>query len=436
MGKQLVTTGTALVIAMAAGSMVSGAVAATQPSTPVQISGSAAGGHEDVEALKAEIASLKTQLSNTETGRQFLVTRLEEVLADSKVKDANTAALEAEKTDLLKSLRFMTDNRDYLVDEMAMTEEQSTAAAADAQEQQASLQAALEQAEKGRRFLGDSYKKSRGKLMAALAEVESVKATNAELEDALAKAKKGRNFLSEQFLKNRTALKEQQAANATTSAEMTAENERLSLALERALQGRDFLSGQVDEWEAKLAAKEKEMDELAEVSFAQINSAMAERDKALDANKSTEWADNLSAELTTSFGSQSGTEVTALADNSVAIKVGNTGLFQPGSTTLSSNGQSLLGEIGQELISRNNAHIRLIGHTDNIPTGSGSRFSSNNELSLARASAALSYLSSIGVPTDRLSASGVGDAYPIASNDTDDGRLANRRVEIVLTPLK
>jgi flagellar motor protein MotB len=101
---------------------------------------------------------------------------------------------------------------------------------------------------------------------------------------------------------------------------------------------------------------------------------------------------------------------------------------------LSDGGQALLNEIGRELVSRDNAHIRVIGHTDNIPTGSTSRFPSNEALSLARATSALSYLSSVGVPAERLAASGVADAYPIASNDTEAGRLANRRVEIVLTP--
>jgi chemotaxis protein MotB len=94
----------------------------------------------------------------------------------------------------------------------------------------------------------------------------------------------------------------------------------------------------------------------------------------------------------------------------------------------------MLDDIGQELIARDNVKAQIIGHTDNVPIGSDSRFSSNNELSLTRATSALIYLTSIGVPAERLAASGVGDVDPIASNDTAEGRSANRRIEIILTP--
>ena len=163
---------------------------------------------------------------------------------------------------------------------------------------------------------------------------------------------------------------------------------------------------------------------------------MAERDSTTGTVENTAWADTLSADLSTSFSNLDGTEVSSLSNNSVSIKVGNTGLFSLGGTILSGSGQDLLGQIGATLSDRSDANITIVGHTDNIPTGSASRFPDNEALSLARASSALNYMRSIGVSAERLSVSGYGAAYPVATNDTAEGRLANRRVEIVLTPAR
>ncbi len=430
MGKLIATSGATLLLLASGSPAISGTTTETQFSQPVTASGTAAGGHESIESLKAELEALKTKQANTETGRQFLVTRLQEVLSDSKAKTESLSAMEMENTDLLKSLRFMTDNRDYLVDEMAMKSEAQDEASEAMEADSAKMAVALDRATKGRTFLRERYQKSRESLVQARAET-------AELQATLEKTKKGRKFLSSKYLTNLSELKQLKADSAASAGQnesLQAENEKLTVALERALAGRDFLTGQLRKTEAQVKEREKEMDELASVSFAQISSAIGERDAALEQAASTEWADSLSASLTESFGAQSSTEVTALSNNSVAIKVGNTGLFRPGSTILSDNGEVLLGEIGQKLASQDDAQVKVVGHTDNIPTGSGSRYANNTELSLARATSALSYLTTVGVPAERISAAGVGEAYPIASNDTDEGQLANRRVEIILTP--
>ncbi len=532
MGKKIVTSGAIVLLAFAGSPVLSVTFAAAQSSTPVLVSGKAAGGHEEVETLKAELAALQTKLSNTETGREFLVTRLEEVLTESKAKDEAAAAMTAENTDLLKSLRFMTDNRDYLVDEMSMTNDAASAEVDELKAANTALEVSLAKAKKGRKFLSEKYLANRtaqkaqqasntaamaklekdhardalaleralrgksylrGRLDEAEASLATLEKSSARDSLALERALRGKSYLRgrldeteaslatleksnsrdslalERALRGKSYLRSRLDETEASLATLEKDNNRDSLALERALRGKSYLRGRLDEAEASLATLEKnhdrdslaleralrgkaylrglvdeleakneasqsEMDALASVSFAQIESAIAERDAVIEKHSSTAWADELSASLTESFGSQSNTEVTALSNNSVAIKVGNTGLFSAGSVNLSAGGRALLGEIGQELISRDNAQIRVIGHTDNVPTGSGSRFASNNELSLARATSALSYLSSVGVPAERLAASGVGDAYPIASNDSEEGRLANRRVEILLTP--
>ena len=78
---------------------------------------------------------------------------------------------------------------------------------------------------------------------------------------------------------------------------------------------------------------------------------------------------------------------------------------------------------------RDNSEVNLgiVGHTDS--TGPESY---NQRLSERRAKAALDYLVSRGISADKLSASGAGEAQPVASNDTRDGRAQNRRVELVI----
>jgi chemotaxis protein MotB len=76
--------------------------------------------------------------------------------------------------------------------------------------------------------------------------------------------------------------------------------------------------------------------------------------------------------------------------------------------------------------------VRLEGHTDSIPI-SNSRFRSNWELSAARGIAMLEILSErFGVPRERMAIAGYADIAPIETNDTEEGRRQNRRVDIII----
>jgi chemotaxis protein MotB len=76
--------------------------------------------------------------------------------------------------------------------------------------------------------------------------------------------------------------------------------------------------------------------------------------------------------------------------------------------------------------------VRVEGHTDDAPPNS-KRFRDNWELSSSRASAVVSYMQRAHeIEGDLLAAAGHGDTRPVASNDTADGREANRRVEMVV----
>jgi chemotaxis protein MotB len=74
------------------------------------------------------------------------------------------------------------------------------------------------------------------------------------------------------------------------------------------------------------------------------------------------------------------------------------------------------------------------GHTENVPI-TNDRFQSNWELSTARATAVARAFVHDGLPPQRVIASGFGEHHPRGDNHTQEGRKANRRIEILLVPL-
>jgi chemotaxis protein MotB len=77
--------------------------------------------------------------------------------------------------------------------------------------------------------------------------------------------------------------------------------------------------------------------------------------------------------------------------------------------------------------------LRVDGHTDVRPTGTGGQFKSNWDLSAARAISVVQYLVSKGVPPQRLVAAGFGEFQPIDPGTTEEAYRRNRRIEFKLT---
>jgi len=76
--------------------------------------------------------------------------------------------------------------------------------------------------------------------------------------------------------------------------------------------------------------------------------------------------------------------------------------------------------------------VRLEGHTDAVPIRN-SRYSSNWELSAARSIAVLQFFADRNrIPIGRLSIAGFADTEPLGSNDSEEGRARNRRVDVVI----
>jgi chemotaxis protein MotB len=118
------------------------------------------------------------------------------------------------------------------------------------------------------------------------------------------------------------------------------------------------------------------------------------------------------------------------------VKMKDKILFASGSATIGADGRDALRKVAQALRGLQAKAIRVDGHTDNVPTGSGGPFATNWELSSARALAVVRFLQEAGVDPTRLSAAGFGEFQPIQSNETPDGRSLNRRIEITLVPIE
>lgn len=102
-------------------------------------------------------------------------------------------------------------------------------------------------------------------------------------------------------------------------------------------------------------------------------------------------------------------------------------LFDFDSSALRPEARENLRDLAESLNQYDNSDLLIVGHTD----GRGSD-EYNYQLSERRAASAADYLASLGVSRSRLTTIGRGETEPVATNDTDDGRQQNRRVEVAI----
>jgi len=115
-------------------------------------------------------------------------------------------------------------------------------------------------------------------------------------------------------------------------------------------------------------------------------------------------------------------------------------LFPSGGSDLNEEGQvemrklaAALLDLAREIPPEINWVLRVDGHTDNVPLSGTGRYRDNWELSSARATSVVKFLTANGVPANRLVAAGFGEFQPIAEGDDTTARATNRRIELKLT---
>ena len=120
-----------------------------------------------------------------------------------------------------------------------------------------------------------------------------------------------------------------------------------------------------------------------------------------------------------------GIAVSQTADNQLMLNIPSDISFAVGRSDIQPNFAPVLDQFAASLRNNPNTDVRIVGHTDS--TGSDAI---NNPLSLDRAASTRSYLAARGVDSRRIAIEGMGERYPLATNDTTEGRARNRRVEI------
>lgn len=126
-----------------------------------------------------------------------------------------------------------------------------------------------------------------------------------------------------------------------------------------------------------------------------------------------------------------GSVSTSIQERGLIISFNNSVFFNSGQATIKDDWENKLISISKVLNGIDN-YIRVEGHTDNVAINT-EYFHSNWQLSSVRAANVVEFLINEGnVDPNRLSSIGYGEYRPVKSNDTEEGRSENRRVDILI----
>ena len=189
---------------------------------------------------------------------------------------------------------------------------------------------------------------------------------------------------------------------------------------------------QTDKLSKALAAKSDDLDAKEKL--------LSEREKTLhDMKQIIAKQDSLTRNLNNTLrnallGFNSDELSVEIKDGKVYVSMSDKLLFQSGSSAVEDKGKDALKLLAGVLDKNSDIDILIEGHTDNVPIKT-SVYKDNWDLSVARATSIVRILTNDYkiVPT-RLTASGKGEFFPKADNDTPEGRTKNRRTEIILSP--
>ncbi|MDX2427845.1 MAG: OmpA family protein [Xanthomonadales bacterium] len=231
----------------------------------------------------------------------------------------------------------------------------------------------------------------------------------------------------EQYEQVLDKLEKENSAMLIRASQLEADNARMD-----AEQARLLVATTVEDAQRAREEKDKAVRKEAESARAAVMSAEeADQARRLAETRASEAE---YARLEADLASQQITSLTRQLENlqlretesGVVVTLGDV-LFASGQTTLVEGGRSSLEEVVDLLQTEPDKKIRVEGHTDSLGDAEA-----NLLLSEQRAKAVLEALVSLGVASDRISSLGMGEDFPIASNEDEDGRARNRRVDVIL----
>jgi chemotaxis protein MotB len=225
-----------------------------------------------------------------------------------------------------------------------------------------------------------------------------------------------------------TSLADQQAVNER----LTAENQNLQNKLSGQQNINESQSAQLSEKDRELQSKlqdlqnkDKDLQE-KERMLREMQAIIARQDQL------TKKLNQTLRDALVGFNSD---ELTMeIRDGKVYVSMSDKLLFKSGSNTVEPKGVDALKVLADVLNKNPDIQILVEGHTDNVPIKTAV-YKDNWDLSVARATSITRMLNEkYGVAATRMTASGRGEYFPKASNDTPEGKAKNRRTEIILSP--
>lgn len=381
---------------------------------------------------------LSQVLSGQESELALLQRKISELTSQLGLEDRLNRELTATVSELSFTVSSLTDTNTILDDTVAEM-------AADTRQDQAqieqqllligSLQEDIDALRRVRRELEERIGGMTAALKSGSAEIGMLRDRSKALEAGLADARE-RTLLAQQTIRDKQiriqalsaligeqeqALKDERRLSAGARAQIALLNQSIAVLKSRLEQISRALALAHDE----SAVKDTEIKDLGK----RLNLALARRINDLESYRSEFF----------------GRLRTVLGDNPLIRIEGDRFVFQ--AELLFSTGSADLGNAGMHHLSqlavtlKALAHkippeinwiLRIDGHTDRVPVTSG-RFSSNWELSTARAVSVVRFLSSQGIPETHMAAAGFSKFHPLDGADTQEAYRKNRRIEIKLT---
>lgn len=257
----------------------------------------------------------------------------------------------------------------------------------------------------------------------------------------------------DRLLQEKSDLEASLAEMKTKAEQLNAELEQTTANLDSKKQEVEEAQQQLDTMNAQLKAAKTELSSTSErlentkMSLQEASEVLTAKDKALklkeeELRKASEYMKRTNQLYDQLVGELKG----ELEANQVKVKEMKDGinvnlseeiLFPSGSAQLNEKGQEVITRVSKKLAGKE-YQIIVVGFTDNIPIrGSlAKRYPTNWELAGARAASVVRLLEKTGIDSQKLVATSYGENFPVASNDTEEGRAQNRRIEIRLRPVE
>jgi len=396
---------------------------------------------KETETIEAELRGTIKRLENQLAQREGeLSTSRSETQQLKVASDEATAAYTARLADKIRLVEDLQKKSVELEETVSRIKKETETLAADLQSTIAGLKSQLAQWDQELQASRKEVQTLRSTVAALEINNETLKQnlaeTNRQLLTAGNQIKETRNDAENRLAESQRrfqALSDDIAAKDQKLAEIQADRQQLLTRVNKLDMEKGELARLKDALKNQLGMTQSQIEELAMETEAKEKQLKSKEQQL----KSMEQAYQ---ELSKQFEKQIREKEIKISnlENKLNIQLLDKILFPSGSADVSKAGFRVLRSLATEIKKLDGLEIAVTGHTDNVPLGSKIKtiYYDNLGLSVARAAAVSRTLRRMGVSPANLSAVGYSMHRPVTSNDTKEGRQQNRRVEIMLEPLR